>query len=344
MFPNIFGTDGSLEAFKQFVADSKASRNVQKIAKALLTLFLSLQESKGFDEYLQTQGKTSSNSSGSNAYKPWSGCGPNSPCGKTIEKGLKSLDELILSDDELGGTLDGIECFMLQAKYDSNDGRIRRSWNYTRRGLSLAQMLGLHRRAKNLPPDEALRRESVWKMFYQVDRYMSLLLGLPYGVNRAHTEMDRTVYETPESYSFRLGDIAGDVIDRNLNSSPDGNYMQTMQIEGSLVDLANSMPKEWWDPGINNNGVELGKQLYDRLLPHFWHHQVRTLLHLPFMLKATQDRRYEYSKIACLESAGPASGAWIYVLGLQSRRFPNFYCSDDADPESLWPFIVELKT
>lgn len=43
--------------------------------------------------------------------------------------------------------------------------------------------------------------------------------------------------------------------------------------------------------------------MYDRLLPQFWHHHIRALLHLPFMLKASQDRRFEYNRIAALESA-----------------------------------------
>ena len=99
-----------------------------------------------------------------------------------------------------------------------------------------------------------------------------------------------------------MAHITGDVIDRNLRPSPDGNYMDTIKIEASIMDLASSMPPEWWRPELDV-GEDATMQMYERVLPQFFHHQVRTLLHLPFMLKACQDRRYEYNRIAALESA-----------------------------------------
>lgn len=92
-----------------------------------------------------------------------------------------------------------------------------------------------------------------------------------------------------------MAHIAGDVLDRNLCPSPDGNYMDTIKIEASIIDLAASMPPDWWRPEFSV-GEDTTMQMYERLLPQFWHHQVRTLLHLPFMLKASQDRRFEYNR------------------------------------------------
>ena len=106
------------------------------------------------------------------------------------------------------------------------------------------------------------------------------------------------------NYAFRLAHITGTVIDRNLCPSPDGNYMDTIKIEASIMDLANSMPPDWWRLDLVG-GEDTTMQMYERLLPQFFHHQVRTLLHLPFMLKASQDRRYEYNRYVYPKDSAP---------------------------------------
>ena len=181
----IFGVDGNVTTFREFILESKASGNVQKIAKALLCMLLTLQESKGFDDYIQDHGMTS---------YPWRNS--ESQCGRDIEKSLKVVNKLVLADDELAGTIDGIECLSLLSKHDSNKGRVRRAWISTRRGVLFGQLLGLHRHSKTYAPEVAQRRESVWRAVYQGDRYMSLVLGLPYGSVTQHCEMDTTFKPT----------------------------------------------------------------------------------------------------------------------------------------------------
>lgn len=116
-----------------------------------------------------------------------------------------------------------------------------------------------------------------------------------------------------------MAHITGDVIDRNLSPSPDGNFMETIKIEASIVDLASSMPPDWWRPELVV-GEDTTMQMYERILPQFFHHQVRTLLHLPFMLKASQDRRYEYNRIAALESAREMIARYQVIRPIQGYR------------------------
>ena len=182
MFPMVFGVDGYVTSFRDFILESKASGMVQKVAKALLCLLLTLQESKGFDDYLQDHGMTT---------YPWANS--ESKDGRCIEKCIKLINKLVLADDELAGTIDGIECLSLLSKHDSNKGRIRRAWINTRRAILFSQLLGLHRRSKTYAPEVAQRRESVWRAVYQADRFMSLILGLPYGSATQHCEMDFNV-------------------------------------------------------------------------------------------------------------------------------------------------------
>lgn len=286
-FPGTLATSSDY-TFDQFIADTKSSDNVPKIAKALLCISIGLQDAS-----------VSTNVRASTAID-------------MMKRYIGMVDELVLSDDELAGTLDGIECLILRAKYDSNNGRLPRAWLGFRRGISYAQLLGCHLRStqSDWSNEHIFRRKSIWNALYLGDRYISLLLGLPYCVSEIHVHPAafNGLYPVPaeteragSEYLFHLARFVGYIIDRNQTTTPTESLTMTVKIEGELVDLAATMSNEWW--ALNMHKDEVLSLLYHRILPQFWHHQARTLLHLPFMLKATTDRRYGYNKIAALESA-----------------------------------------
>ncbi|KAL6713736.1 hypothetical protein ACLMJK_008228 [Lecanora helva] len=290
MFPGIYGLEGGgdLEAF---VTQSRTSGSVQKITKALLCISISIQEAPR-------------------------GClvdlGPSFTNSDPKKHIMNVLHDLVISDDDIAGTLDGVECLFMHAKHDTNEGRLRRAWLTIRRGLSFAQLLGLSTRPCNARFPDAMkaRRRSLWKALYQSDRYLSLLLGLPYAVSESHYKTpgeDDTAQDskdmslTGEEYIYRLSDVIGHIIDRNQEPPSSNTLPLTVKIEDEMTELADSMPQEWWSTAISPEDIK--DQTYNRLLPQIWHHQVRTMLHLPFMLKAATDRRFMYNRIAALESA-----------------------------------------
>lgn len=294
LYPQIYGAEIGITNVKQFVANLKASGCVQQIAKALLCISISLQEAPpNFTVDLGTSVTVAA-------------------IGLST-KYISAIDDLVISDDDVAGTIDGVECLFLRAKHGANDGRIRKAWIVTRRALSFAQLLGLHVQPKYSRPSESAtqRGESLWKALYQSDRFISLLLGLPYAVSEIHYPhkvfpygnnlVNPDTHPTGEKYLLHLSGITGHVIDRNQEPPSNNTLPLTIRIEGEMTDLAASMPSEWWANDIKQK--DIASQMYTRLLPQFWHHQVRTLLHLPFMLKAATDRRYEYNKVAALESA-----------------------------------------
>ena len=296
MFPHMFGASSGLEAFRQSVLSSKASKSVQKVARALLCVSLTLQEMPGLYQQFRDQARDS-RLSDSNLSVP-------SAARNVTEECLAAVDELVLSNDEFAGTIDGIECILLQAKQDSNNGRIRRAWIYHRRGIYLAQLLGLHRCPKQGDHNEAeaKRRRSVWIALFEGDCFCSLLLGLPYAVSSKHCDLDIQSEPVPRRFMLELCEMCARVTDRNHETSVNDSYAETVKIESDMARLEALMPPHWWnvEPADPN---EVARQMYNRLIPQFFFHQTRTLLHLPFMLKATQDRRYEYNRIAALESA-----------------------------------------
>lgn len=289
LYPQVFGLE-SVSNVVQFVADLKASGSVQKVAKALLCLLIILQE-----------GNVSLNTRYDIA-----------DAADQTRQALSIIDDMVLADDQVAGTIDGVECMILRAKYETNSGRIRRAWLSFRRGISFAQLLGLHKRLVSLGSNtsQSLRRESLWEALYTGDRLLSLQLGLPYGTSEIHSDIGRDselsakgiqVPNTGKHYLFRLASIAGHIIDRNQQLPSNNMLPLTFKIEAEMMELAASMPSNWWDSWLQYGAV--ANQTYSQLLPQFWHHQARTLLHLPFMLKATTDRRFEYSKKTTLESA-----------------------------------------
>lgn len=288
-FPRIFGLRPTSDVV-QFVADLKGSGSVQKVAKALLCLLIILEESS-----------VSLNTA----------CDIANAAGQT-KQALGIIDKMVIADDELAGTVDGLECMILRAKHEGDNGRIRRAWLTYRRAITFAQLLGLHKRTGNLESDadESVRRESIWKSLYSAERFLSLILGLPYGPAEIHSNVGRDsvssakgiqVHDTGEHYLFRLANIVGHIIDRNQQLPSNNMLPLTFKIEAEMMELSASMTSSWWESGLKPCHNE--NQIYKQLIPQFWHHQARTLLHLPFMLKATTDRRFEYNKIATLESA-----------------------------------------
>ena len=288
IFPQIFGL-GPHQDTAQFVTALIDSDSVQELTKALLCIYSILQEDHTHN----------------------SSYGVAKAAGE-INHGLTVINELVLNDDELAGTLDGVECALLRAKCEVNNGRLRKGWLTFRRGVSLAQLIGLHKRPTTPFSDisQTLRRESLWKALYTSDRFMSLVVGLPYGPAEIHADIGRDsesgakgiqVHDATEHYFTRLSHIVGHIIDRNQQLPSNNMLPLTWKIEAELMELAASMTNEWWEPNREPGGA--AKRVYSELLPQFWHHQARALLHLPFMLKATTDRVFEYSKKATLESA-----------------------------------------
>ncbi len=251
-----------------------------------------------------------------------------------MEQYVSTIDRLVTSDDEIAATLDGIECIVLQAKYHINLGRPRRSWLLFRRAISFAQLLGLHRLSSRKPATADAqwdRQVSLWRHLFQGDRYLSLVLGLPYSVTDQFCipyvpaiGIDHDMSDG-EAYLTRMTTIVAKIADRNQNPS-NMPFSATLRIDQDLEELAQSQPTEWWQlSSASEAGLSI-EEHFDRRSAQFFHHQVRALLHMPFMLKSSADKRYQYSHTAALES---------------SREMIKYYESLRAET-CVGPFICKL--
>ncbi|CRG85768.1 putative transcriptional regulatory protein C530,08 [Talaromyces islandicus] len=226
----------------------------------------------------------------------------------------------VLSDDEVTGSIEGVECLALQGIYEVNAGNIRRSWLAFRKAITIAQLLGLHRKPFKAPQETLdlveIKRLHLWYQISRGERYLSTLLGVPSGTGSAVLPFDDKVpwLSTEERYHMHLYHISGLILARNQEDFT--HSFSTTQRIGELLDsLAEQMPPAWWEipTSIPTNRTKEASVEFERVMCQIWHFELETLVHLPFMLRAATDRRYEYSRVSCLNASRNLIRSWISI-------------------------------
>jgi hypothetical protein len=94
---------------------------------------------------------------------------------REIESGIiEFITKNVASDDELTGSIEGVECLALLGMHAVNAGNLRRSWLLIRKAITVGQLLGLHRMALYSRKEiiEA-RRHRLW---YKISRGVHILI------------------------------------------------------------------------------------------------------------------------------------------------------------------------
>lgn len=224
-------------------------------------------------------------------------------CGDTeLERHLELIEEVIIQDDEYMGTLSGVEVAFTQGRHYAELGQIRRAWLTTRRALSFAQLMGLHRTRINVRQDFAF-----WGLF-QFDRFTSLMLGSPSLLNDAHCNLTFKAKELPlvmsnNGFLTRLAIVAGKVIDR-VQGCKDMTFASLMSLDQEITRLGSQMPPEFWHlDDIAPTTFQEGNAWMEKSVGQIMYHQTRMVLHLPYLLRSVTSAGFEYSREACIESA-----------------------------------------
>ncbi|KAF2792735.1 hypothetical protein K505DRAFT_325977 [Melanomma pulvis-pyrius CBS 109.77] len=216
-----------------------------------------------------------------------------------VDRYIETVDRWVLSDDEYSATLEGMECLILKAKWYADVGQPRRAWIAYRKGLMYTQLMGLHRKRTT-----SAAHESIWWSLYHGDRFLSLLLGLPYGISDTHCDLSLPdmggEYMAPLTFMNKVSILAGKVIDRNQGIA-EQSYAWALQLDQELEALWKKLDPSWLEfsellTDMEKNAAELR----ERLMAQMIYHQIRVYLHLPFMLKSQSNSRFTYSRTACL--------------------------------------------
>ncbi|KAL7905216.1 hypothetical protein GGI35DRAFT_471775 [Trichoderma velutinum] len=203
----------------------------------------------------------------------------------------------VTTNDELIGSVDGLECVMLEGMFHGNGGNLRREWMTTRRAMVLAQLMGLHKGLGNHQPlkvlDPTQRRifpAHLWFRIVSADRYVSMMLGLPQGsLDRGMANEALIANDTPMGRLERLECIiASRILERNESgASLADNLAVTHQIDLELQRVAKVVPAKWWlVPAFTEVMADPEAMFYAtiRLMNQIFHYGMLIHLHLPYML------------------------------------------------------------
>ncbi|KAK8104559.1 uncharacterized protein PG998_011592 [Apiospora kogelbergensis] len=217
----------------------------------------------------------------------------------------------VSTQDRLVGSIEGLECIMLESTFYANDGKMRLSWTACRRALHLAQLMGLHQsrsrsRYQILDPNSKAEPSALWVRIIHRDRSLSLHLGLPLGcADKMIVSEQMLSLDTPLGRLERLHcGIMGSLLEHKEARSRDLSLAQ--ELDQELQRAARTLPSKWWlTPNFSTPTKHDESSFWDikRLVLQMSHYNLLNQIHLPYMLRASSDSVYEYSRMACVNAS-----------------------------------------
>ncbi|KAJ5531669.1 Polyketide synthase KR [Penicillium freii] len=246
-----------------------------------------------------------------------------------MERLANLVIDLVITRDEFLGSIEGLECIMIDSMYQANIGSLRRSWVSNRKAMGIAQLMRLDRsnhrtQLEVLDPNTRCHPQIMWFRIVFLDRRLSLLLGLSQGSldhSMASDVMLQT--DTPMGRLERIHCVlSSNILERNASSSHsmphDYSTMKILDLE--LQKAARGLPSKWWLVPTLNTGLTDSQALFwdtRRLFAQVLHYNLVNHLHLPYMLRSSSaGREYEFSRITCVNASREVLSRFVTL-----RRF-----------------------
>jgi len=231
----------------------------------------------------------------------------------TMHNYVSTVTTLVTSSDEMMLTLHGLETLLLLALFHMNSANLRQAWLIIRRGLNLAHLMGFHRiitQPDLSPPVPAVSNaKMIWRSFVDIDRYLGLHLRLPFAADDYPLPDDADAHLI---HKLKINALTRQIADLDRDISSQG-YASALVLDEKLESVMKEMPKEFWEvPNIppTARSPESFATL-DRLMVQMWHFEMKVFIHLPYLLRATSDSRYEYSKVTALQASRNILMRWF---------------------------------
>jgi hypothetical protein len=203
--------------------------------------------------------------------------------------------------------------------------------------LRIALRMGYHREPSNFPrilPFQAEMRRRLWVVISQLDVVVSAQVGLPRMIKesqcdtasprnlldedfnasmaylppaRPDTFQTVTLYFTAKS---RIVSIFGIICDLTTSTKPVP-YVEFMRLDKMLDDAYQSIPQWLQTRAMSKSIMDDPEAIIRRFFVALLFHKSKCVLHRTYMLPARTDRRYNYSRKACMENA-------LQILELQN--------------------------
>ncbi|CAM1511837.1 Fc.00g093500.m01.CDS01 [Cosmosporella sp. VM-42] len=242
---------------------------------------------------------------------------------------VETSHNLVTSNDDLVGCVEGIECLMVESMFHNNAGNLRRAWLATRRAMLVAQMMGLHRGVESVALLKMMHSDTqdridpmrIWFRLVQMDRYLSLMLGLPLGyLENSFADAKALADCTPMERMQRLQCVAaGRIIHRNQAGIDD--LVSALEIDTLLHEASSLMPPRWWLPKAGNDTGNSQETI--RIMDVFTHNYLLVRLHLQYLLRFSAEGKYDYSKLTAVNASREVISWFVSFRGLSST---TAYC------------------
>ncbi|KAJ5982901.1 hypothetical protein N7481_005000 [Penicillium waksmanii] len=195
----------------------------------------------------------------------------------------------------------------------------------------------------------------MWFRIVSLDRNLCLMLGLTQGsfdqsMATGTVFMDDIPMGRLESMHCTL---ASQILERNESDPYANESALTQSLDLELQKAGRSMPSKWWlMPNLGSVINNLQALLFDmgRLFNQLYHYNLLNQLHLPYILRSSQDRKHEYSRIICLILFALMAAITLLLAHLDSHRFPQTnnllayqYLSDRAMIEQAQVNIEQIS-
>jgi hypothetical protein len=215
-----------------------------------------------------------------------------------MERVVDTADRVVLRDDELVVSVEGVECIMILAMIQNYAGELHRAWMSTRRAAGVAQMIGLHRATslkktgslKVLDPATraGLDPQQLCYRIVEMDRYLSITLGLPQSSLESSALEDKACHPLDRMARLQVI-VAGRILSK---SHTPRTQEETEEIYRLLQEAETLMPSQWWlipnystSPAVPPDPIhEVARTMYQ-----ISHYHLVIRVHLPYMLSKTTD-------------------------------------------------------
>lgn len=256
---------------------------------------------------------------------------------------------LVTTDDELLGSIESLECVMIESVFHANVGDLRRSWLAGRRAMNIAQIMGLNRmghKAQYQILDSSLNYhpQFMWFRILFTDRYLCLMLGFSQGsLDRSMGSEELLTSDTPVGRLERIHCVvASRILERNESRSNFEDLTLTRAIDMEMQGAARSLPSKWWlTPDMSSRLTDAQELFWNtrRIFAQLMHYNLLNQLHLPHMLHSpSASRSLAYSRLTCASASREILSRFITL-----RSFNGFaYSCRTADFLALMAALTLL--
>ncbi|OIW30168.1 hypothetical protein CONLIGDRAFT_669883 [Coniochaeta ligniaria NRRL 30616] len=233
---------------------------------------------------------------------------------RAMMKRLADAAIVVTTDEELMGTVESLQCIILEGAYQANSGNLRRAWLAFRRAMVVGQLMGIHRKrianVKKLDPSTQADPQFMWYRIQFADRFLGLMLGLPAGSLDNTFASEAVMGNEPPMNKLerRMAVIASRILERNECAPESCNLAETQAIDLELQKAAKTMPSKWWLPPNLSQMAQNTDQTAIfwetlRLTNQIFYYNLLNQLHLPYMLMFSSEKHTVYSKLACVNAS-----------------------------------------